>query len=159
MSLKRAGIVALVVAGSAAPSAVASPASYAAAARADAAQLLTRLSLPPGSTPSAGAPAAGLADPAIGPPATPNVVDEHAWWVVPGPPAAALAYVDSHRPAGSQPAGTGSGNDVTSHEFAWFPVAGVLATRELVVAVAALPDGSTGLRADSQVVWLTPRPA
>jgi hypothetical protein len=35
----------------------------------------------------------------------------------------------------------------------------VLSTRWLVVEVVQLPGGSTGLRADAQVVWVKPRPA
>ncbi len=43
--------------------------------------------------------------------------------------------------------------------FAWPPVAGVLSTRWLDIYIVQLPDGSTGLRADGQVVWVKPRPA
>ena len=42
--------------------------------------------------------------------------------------------------------------------FAWPALPGVLSTRSLVVTVAQLPHGSTGLRADAQVVRVTPRP-
>jgi len=38
-------------------------------------------------------------------------------------------------------------------------VRGRLGTRQLVITAAPLPDGSTGLRADAQVVWLLARPA
>jgi hypothetical protein len=41
----------------------------------------------------------------------------------------------------------------------WPPVAGVLSVRRLAIEVVRLPDGSTGLRADAQVVWVTPHPA
>ncbi len=137
------------------------------AARADAAWLLTTLSLPAGATPSAVEPAGDgglLARAAQGAPATPNVVDDHTWWVVPGTSAAVLAYVTSHPPAGSSraffsTAGMHGVTDLESEGFAWAPVDGVLSTRWLVVAVAGLADGSTAVRADSQVVWLTPRPA
>lgn len=105
-----------------------------------------------------------LAAPGSGPPATPNVVDEHAWWVVPGVRADVLAYIDAHPPAGSAPRGVGSGGSYGMtgsefQEFVWPPIANVASTRSLVVEVVQLPGGSTGLRADAQVVWVTPRPA
>src|ERR1035438_509241 len=55
------------------------------AAQADAASLLTELSLPEGATQSSIEPAEDdslLAHPGVGPPATPNVVDDHAWWLL-----------------------------------------------------------------------------
>jgi hypothetical protein len=36
---------------------------------------------------------------------------------------------------------------------------GRLSTRSLLVEVVQLADGSTGLRADGEAVWITPRPA
>ena len=69
-----------------------------AAARSDASSLLAQVPLEPGATPSADEPAGdgGLLSHAAGGPATPNLVDEHAWWVVPGGRAQALAYVNAH---------------------------------------------------------------
>jgi hypothetical protein len=139
-----------------------------AAAQSDAASLLTELALPAGASLSSVEPAGDdslLAHPGVGPPATPNVVDDHAWWIVPGTPAEVLAYIRAHLPAGTTPAVTDGGlsgpnvPDNESEAFAWPPIAGVLATRWLVVEVVRLPNGSTGLRADAQVVWVTPRPA
>jgi hypothetical protein len=138
------------------------------AAQSDAPSLLAELALPAGASQSSVEPAGDdslLAHPGVGPPATPNVVDDRAWWIVPGTPAEVLAYIRAHLPAGTTPAVTDgglSGPNVPGNEseaFAWPPIAGVLATRWLVVEVVQLPSGSTGLRADAQVVWVTPRPA
>jgi hypothetical protein len=138
--------------------AAAAPASHRAAARADAAVLLSRLRLPPGSSASAVEPAGDggqLARPAVGPAATPNVVDRHAWWRVPGAPAAVLAYLGAHPPAGARRFLSGPG----VAGFDWRPRRGVLSRRWVIVHAVALPGGSTGVRADAQVVWITPRPA
>jgi hypothetical protein len=137
--------------------AAATQAGHRAAARADAATLLSRLKLPPGASVSGVEPAGDggqLARPAVGPAATPNVVDRHEWWRVPGGPAAVIAYVDAHRPAGSRRFLTGAG--VTGLD--WGPRRGVLSQRRLIVQAVSLADGSTGVRADAQVVWVTPRP-
>jgi hypothetical protein len=138
--------------------AASAPANNRAAARADAAALLTRLQLPAGASASTVEPAGDggqLARPAVGPAATPNVVDRHGWWRVPGGPAAVLAYVAAHPPAGAHRFLSGPG----VAGFAWRPRRRVLNQRWLIVHAVALADGSTGVRADAQVVWVTPRPA
>ncbi len=134
------------------------------AAQADAASLLAELPLPPGSSESPTEPAEDgslLAQPGIGPPATPNAVDEHAWWIVPVAPAKALAYICAHLPAGTtrpETFGKGlSGPNVPEDEIAAFTPPGSPGT--LVISAVQLPNGSTALRADAQVVWITPRPA
>lgn len=135
----------------------ATPAGNRAAARADARVLLGLLRLPAGATASAVEPAGDggqLAAPAVGPPATRNAVGRHAWWRVPGDPAAVLAYVAAHPPAGSRAVITGPGVE----GFAWRPRRGVLSTRWLIVHAVALAGGATGVRADAEVVWITPRP-
>jgi hypothetical protein len=162
--LKRGGIVVVLLAAGAvaAPAGAASTAANERAARADATALLARLALPAGATPSASEPAgdgSALAQPAVGPPLTTNVVDDHAWWIVPGAPADVLAYVYAHRPAGSARVLAGTGAGVAFTGFDRPAVAGVLPLRRTLVAVVALPGGSTGLRADAQVVWETARPA
>ncbi len=137
-----------------------------AAARADAAALLGEVSLPAGATESSSEPAGDeglLAHAGAGGPYTPNVVEAHAWWTVPGPRAEVMAYIRGHAPSGSAmvSSGSGGGSGSTTLEsvtFGW-PVAGVLSTRWLVLTAAQLSHGSTGLRADTQVVWVTPRPA
>jgi len=134
------------------------------AAQADAASLLAELPLPPGSSESSTEPGEDgslLAHPGIGPPATPNAVDEHAWWLVPVAPAEALAYICAHLPAGTtRPMSFGrglSGPNVPDNEIAAFTLPGRPGT--LVIWAVRLPNGSTALRADAQVVWITPRPA
>jgi hypothetical protein len=132
------------------------------AAQADAASLLAELPLPPGSTESSSEPANDdslLAHPASYP-ATPNLVDDHAWWLVPVAPAEALAYVCAHLAGGTRSVSVGkgeSGPNVPENEIAELVVPGSPGT--LVITVVRLPDASTALRADAQVVWVTPRPA
>lgn len=137
-----------------------------AAARADAGALLMATPLPAGATQSSVEPSeAGskLARPGLWP-ATPSLVDDHAWWTVPGQRADVLEYVEAHRPAGTSESlcGPSTTNGVIESEcayFAWPKAPGMLTTRWLVIEVVQLPDGATGLRADAEVVWVTPRPA
>ena len=140
--------------------------SNAQAARDDAASLLRKLTLPSGATPSTGEPTGddgALAAPAMGRPATPNAVDDHAWWVLPDSPDSVLAYVKAHPPAGSTAfsSGTGGGGSQPTESsigLGWPPITGELGTRWLIVGAVQLANGSTGVRADSEVVWITPRP-
>jgi hypothetical protein len=129
-----------------------------------AAAMLAELPLPPGSSASSGdPPEAGslLASPAFGPPATPNAVDEHAWWLVPVPPAEALAYICAHLPPGTtQPLSVGGGirgPNVPENTVSGFTWPGSPGT--LVVWAVQLANGSTALRVDAEVVWVTPRAA
>lgn len=132
------------------------------AATADAASLLAALPLPPGSSESATEPAEDdslLAGPEYGPPATPNAVDVHAWWLVPVSPAETLVYICTHLPAGTISTaifgrGVGAPN-APENETGVFAVPGSSGT--LVVKAVRLPNGSTALRADAEVVWITPR--
>ena len=103
-----------------------------------------------------------LAQPASAP-ATPNVVDDRAWWVVPGTTQQVVQYVESHPPPGAKPgfSGTSSGGGkptVTTTGFQWPAIPGELSLRWLLVAAVQLQDGSTAVRADSEVVRITPRP-
>ncbi len=137
------------------------------AAQDDAAVLLGRLMLPPDARRSSVEPsgdAGTLAHPFIGPPATPNAIDDHGWWVLSESPAAVLGYIRAHRPHGGHPgmSGTSGGGAVPTVQgigFTWPSIPRTLSSRSLVVEVVSLADGSTGVRADSQVVWITPRPA
>jgi hypothetical protein len=136
------------------------------AARHDAAAHLAALALPSGAVRSAREPA-GDNGRLVGPfsePATPNLVDAHAWWVLSESPASVLQYVEDHPPPGAQPslARTISGGgkpSLTGVGFAWPALPGRLSGRSLLVEVVRLANGSTGLRADGQAVWITPRPA
>jgi hypothetical protein len=137
------------------------------AAETSAASLLASLNLPPGATRQASEPAGDdgtLGQPASGPPMTPNVVDDAAWWVVPGTVQQVVQYLEHHPPAGGQPSLSGQGSSsgkptVTAVGFGWPAVPGQLSLRTLVVAVVQLQNGSTGVRADGEAVWITPRPA
>jgi hypothetical protein len=95
---------------------------------------------------------------------TPDLVDRHRWWRVSQTPGAVLGFVATHLPKGGKKliSGASGGGGEPSSEFVaftWPPVNGVLGTRELIVQVVGLTDGSTGVRADAQVVWMLPRPA
>ena len=133
-------------------------------AQTDASARLAALNLPPGAQGSSTEPVGGgsaLANPA-GTPATPNLVDDHGWWVIPGSPQSVIAYIDAHRPAGSTHGLSGSGGSpqhVTVTGFSWPAITDVLSYRELVVEAVTLPGDATGLRADSQVQWINPRPS
>lgn len=132
----------------------------------DARALLKRLVLPPAATASAVEPAGDgglLAHPAVGAATTPAIVDRHGWWRVPMRMESLLAFVESHRPRGSRQTAageTGRFGKPTSEfvTFTWPAVAGRLGTRALVVELAGLPAGETGVRADAEVVWIIPRP-
>lgn len=144
-------------------------------AQTDAASLLSLLMLPTSTVQSTGEPAGDrgqLAGPSERE-ATPNLVDAHAWWIVPLRRAETIAFVHAHPPAGSKSTGggdAGAGRLVVNGEqrvrdvesewdnFGFPPVDGALGGRSLIVTAVQLPDGSTGVRADAQVVWVTPRP-
>ena len=132
------------------------------AAQADAAALLGELRLPPGAGESSSDPdgTSGLLEgAAFGPPAAPNAVDEHAWWLVPAAPLEVLAYICAHLPPGATlPMAEGgglSGPNVPENlaaGFTWPESPGTL-----VVWAVRLANGSTALRVDAEVVWVTPR--
>jgi hypothetical protein len=137
-------------------------------AKLDAEAHLTALALPASAARSEQEPTGdggALAYAFEGPPATPNVVDHHHWWVVLGEsPAALLQYVQEHPPAGGRLTvqasfglrGTPAVNGI---EFTWPAEPRHLGLRMLALEAVGLSDGSTGVRADSQVVWIKRRPA
>ncbi len=143
----------------------ASAASNRAAARADAVKLLGEVSLPAGATKSATEPAGGgreLARP-FSYPATPNLVDRHQWWVVPGSLDSLFSYIHAHRPQGSSWAGGGTAHISPRRSravfYSWPAVENVLSLRWLVITAVSLGNGTTGVRVDAEDVWITPRPA
>jgi hypothetical protein len=133
-------------------------------ARADAARLLTRLVLPSGAVRSGHEPKGGgqvLAKPGQTQ-ATPNFVDRHVWLTAPGSARALMSYIDSHRPAGATVVSSGTGylgRLVVFETFGWPSTDGSLTGRWLVLEAVGLPGQRTGLRADGEDVWITPRPA
>ena len=137
-------------------------------AKLDAEAHLSDLALPASAARSDQEPAGdggALASPFSGPPATPDVVDYHHWWIVLGAsPASVLQYVQDHPPAGGRLQVGGSFGlrgqpAISGIEFSWPALRGRLSVRWLVVEAVGLPDGSTGVRADSQAVWIKVRPA
>jgi hypothetical protein len=136
-----------------------------ASAQADAAALLTELELPAGSTPSSTEPSGDgghLAHPGEGPPASPNAVDEHTWWIVPGTAADVRAYIQAHlASAATLSWGSLTTDSLTELEFttiSQLELSDTAGPGQLVVSLVPLPGESTALRADAQVVWVTPRP-
>jgi hypothetical protein len=132
-------------------------------ARADAKDLMSRLALPAGAVALTHEPtgdSGALAQPVTRPAADPALVDEHAWWRVPGSAASVLDYVNAHRPRGSKLTLSGSQGPPTSRfsGFSWPPVGRLLTDRQLLVAAVDLAGGGVGVRVDAQVQWIVPRP-
>jgi len=129
-----------------------------------AAELLGALQLPAGSVPSATEPAGdgGYLARAVFARGTaaPNAVEERGWWIVPGTPAQALAYVHEHLPSGARWwNGRYPPQPVPAQESAVLrspDTGGVLGERVLTLKVAQLSGSHTGLRADAEVLWLVP---
>ncbi|HLM97087.1 MAG TPA: hypothetical protein VK283_12280 [Acidimicrobiales bacterium] len=136
----------------------------AAAATDEARRLLGLVPAPDsGWAPEPSAPTQSLAAP-IAVEATPDLVDLYQLWRAPGTFGAVQAWVSSHPPTGSHPAGSGtsSGNGTvleTSLTYAYPVVADRFESRQLVVAFAPLPRRGVGIRVDAQVVWYPSRPA
>jgi hypothetical protein len=132
---------------------------------AEATRLLGLLELPPGSSFSATQPVG--TSPHLSQPAvvllSPAFVDTPSWWLAPGVPDSALAWLKEHPPAGSRLSMEASDierGEVKSQSvsFGLPPVPGVFESRSLLVTAVSEPGGTTGLRADAQVVWTVPRP-
>jgi hypothetical protein len=133
---------------------------------AEASRLLGLLELPPGASFSATQPVGSsphLSQPVVGL-LSPAFVDTPSWWLAPGPPYSALAWLKEHPPAGSglsMEASDIEGGEVKSQSvsFKLPPVPGVFESRSLLVTAVSEPGGTTGLRADAQVVWTVPKPS
>jgi hypothetical protein len=94
--------------------------------------------------------------------ATPNLVDRHGFWRVPGPTDEALNWVQSHLPAGAHQVVSGSAIDPGGASIFYVGYAlpagnRAIASRQLLVAVTSL-HSDTAMRVDAQVIWLTRRP-
>ena len=137
------------------------------AARLDAVSLLTKLKLPAGATtvPSEPAHDHGYLAPQQLLEADFASATAHAWWTVPGDPQSVIDAIEADPPAGATQDGTGSGGNFKTGTseldvgYQWSPVAGVLAARLLRVTVTSIGGGLTGVLAESQSVWIVPRPA
>lgn len=135
-----------------------------AAAAADAAQLIARVQLPDGATALDSEPAGDggvLAQPPSKP-RTPNLVLQTKWFRVAAGVDAVMQWAESHPPAGGKLDMEGEGDGATGsysfRGFAWPALRGKLSTRWLLVTAAPLDDGSTAVRVDAEVVWVSPRP-
>jgi len=135
-------------------------------ARRDAAALLGRVVLPSGARRLAHAPghAGGLLGRAFQMPAG-ELVDRHRLWRADEPLRSVVAFVETHPPRGAQRQGSGSGSsggpgvpDNKTFVFSLPGRPGRISSRWLDVTLVALPDGSTGVRADAQDVWIVTRP-
>ncbi len=136
-------------------------------ARADANTMLSRLSLPAGAVQLSHEPSGDggvLARPVSRPAAMPELVDEHAWWRVPGSAASVLDYLKAHAPRGGKLTQSGSQGPVHGRVvsgfvgFSWPQIARLLTNRQLLVQAVDLTGGGTGVRVDAQVQWIIPRP-
>lgn len=144
----------------AASTAASGAAAHKAAARRAATRLLADTPLPPGALAAASDPSRSRAE-AQPPerPGTPNLVDVHGFWRVPGTPTAVLAWTEAHPPpGGSRDAGGASGTSsgpVSSWDgYAFAPVARVISYRAVLIEVARAVGGGTALRVDGQAIWL-----
>lgn len=140
------------------PSSTPGPAAHnKALAKADAKKLLRKLRLPAGAVRVAHPPR-GVDLTAPFEQITPNLVDVHQWWLVPGSPSAVLAYVLAHPPTGSaQTTASGMKTFLSAYGFTWPNVPGVLSQRMLGVQAAPAPNRSTAVRADGEDIWIRPR--
>ena len=140
-------------------------ASNKAAARAAAARILNDVRLPAGATRVSADPGVSiwLKYSVAGVPATPDVVDYHRFWRVPGDPHAVIDWIEAHHPAGATTSSTGSesrdGAPVTwSVIFAFTGIVRGVSEEVLGVGVTGAKGGGTAIRADGLAVWLIPRP-
>ncbi len=124
------------------------------AARHAVGKLLRLAVLPPGARRLARVPgnAGGeLSKPLLEPSYT-NYVGRHAFWHVDGSVGSVTAFIEAHRPRGSQPAGGESSPPPVSLVFD-LPSTRRLYQRQLEITIASLPNGSAGIRVDAFAVW------
>jgi hypothetical protein len=130
--------------------------------------LLGAVRVPGEAVPVGGVPRSSPLRSAPGRSVTPNLVDVHRIWRVPGLPRAVLAAVRRSHPAGLTINGSGSAgkHEVGEREveYWWYvsfqaqPRPG-LGSEVLAISTTAAPGGGTLLRADGEVVWLSARSA
>ena len=127
------------------------------AASHDAGRLLSRVVLPPGAQ-RLREPPPGVRRVPFQLPMGAKRVDRYRFWRVAEPLGSVRRFERTHRPRGSQRSGSGyaSGGTVFS---AYPPQPGRTSDRWLAVTLVALPDGSTGVKADAQEIWIVPRPS
>ena len=123
----------------------------------DAAALLARVHVPPGSQQYSGA--GGPSAPPYHPD-TPNLADVSRAWIVSGSRDDVLGWIAAHRPAGSTltARGTGSSSGLAFEGFQW-PVTSAEIGRLVLVEAVQRSDGRTALRADGLSAWVVRRSA
>jgi hypothetical protein len=135
-----------------------------AAAQHDARWLLDRLVLPAGAKRVAAQPRGDHRYLSVDPQGDANATT-HGWWELSGSPAQLIAFVRSHPPAGSAQPESGTegnlrtGTSAQTVSYQWPAVRGVLGLRELQLIATALPNGMTGVLAQSFSGWIRPRPS
>ena len=134
-------------------------------ARAVAQRILAALRLPPGAQQSDSDPSGSkLAKPATYP-ATPDLVDLHQFWRVPGDLRSVFDWIESHPPAGSAGQEGGAmgnrGGIVAQYVGYSFlpPRRGGAPAETLLFTGVRARGGGAAVRVDAQVVWLLKRPA
>jgi hypothetical protein len=130
------------------------------AAVTEAHRLLELVAVPSAWTPVSALPVKALEAPASAPD-TPNLVDLYQEWTTHGTRQAVQSWVDAHRPMGSRQDASGSvsnGAILSSSVADAFPTAGNrFSSRQIVFAVAPMPSGRVGIRADVQIIWYPTR--
>lgn len=160
--MKRGLAIVAIVAAVAAGVALATEPTSRGQATADAHKVMAALQLPAGASETGSDPSGGLLKQAIHP-VTPNLVDLHSFWTVPGDPDNVYQWVRHHPPAGSKLTAHGVGlqNGIWQDGWAAFSFQGDFAgapSQSLVLDVAAARGGGAAVRADAEVVWLLLRP-
>jgi hypothetical protein len=137
-----------------------------AAAKADAAKLLSEVALPSGARRLGAEPSGdhGYLKPLAHLVTTTIGFVHTRWWRVTGAtPGQVIAAVRASPPrdrASTSPSGvSGTGSSATGVIFYLKDVPGVLDSRMIEVTATALPDGATGVLAQSQSIWVVPRTA
>jgi hypothetical protein len=132
-------------------------------AAASAEAMLAAFIPPPHAVRTGPLPVSRLARPGIEP-MGPDRVTQTGWWRVTGQPLAVVGWIRGHKLPGSPPADFGGLTVHGSHvmwdaDFTLPAVPGVLASRELVVSIAADGPNRTAIRADAFVGWVPARTA
>src|SRR4051794_38222459 len=135
-----------------------------AAAQADAGALLQSALLPDGAQALSEEPAGdgGVLAASPMPISSFNAVIGTKWFRVPSPARDVIGFLESHTPSGARPSVNGSADardrGLDFRGFDRPAVRGQLTMRRLLLSVARLDDGSTGVRVDAIVVYAIPRP-
>ena len=141
-----------------APSNASDPATH---ARAEAGRLMSLVHVPAGAKSATGSPAKALDQPSQTT-ATNDIVDEHRWWTLAWDAQKTVDWLTKNGVEHLKSSGTGTSGGpegVTEYTLVFDakPPTGI-DSEEVQLDVAPMPDGSSAIRADAQVVWLVNRP-